>query len=165
MLRELRTLYKERCGDLTGLDSIEAFVELLRSAGAYPPLETICDGVNEPFCTINSRPYLLFCANNYLSLSEHSSVKGAAMAAIEKYGLGPGGSRVISGNIDIIEQLEAAIAELTGTEDCLTFPTGYMANVTVFQSLLDPFFLGMPCAKRSGALFLDECNHRSVFDG
>jgi 8-amino-7-oxononanoate synthase len=165
MLRELRTLYKERCGDLTGLDSIEAFVELLRSAGAYPPLETICDGVNEPFCTINSRPYLLFCANNYLSLSEHPSVKGAAMAAIEKYGLGPGGSRVISGNIDIIEQLEAAIAELTGTEDCLTFPTGYMANVTVFQSLLDPFFLGMPCAKRSGALFLDECNHGSVVDG
>ena len=75
MLRELRTLYKERCGDLTGLDSIEAFVELLRSSGAYPPLETICDGVNEPFCTIDSRPYLLFCANNYLSLSEHPSVK------------------------------------------------------------------------------------------
>jgi len=165
MLRELHTLYKERCGDLTGLDSIEAFVELLRGAGAYPPFETICDGVNEPFCTIGSRPYLLFCANNYLALSEHPAVKDGAIAAIEKYGIGPGGSRVISGNIDIIEQLEAAIAELTGTEDCLTFPTGYMANVTVFQALLDPFFLGMPCAKRSGALFIDEFNHGSVVDG
>ena len=165
MLRELRTQYKESCGDLTGLESIEAFVELLRSSGAYPPFETICDGVNEPFCTIDGRPFLLFCANNYLSLSEHPAVKEAAKAAIDRYGIGPGGSRVISGNIDIIEDLEAAIAELTGTEACLTFPTGYMANVTVFQALLDPFFLGMPCAKGSGALFLDECNHGSVVDG
>ena len=60
---------------------------------------------------------------------------------------------------------KSAIAELTGTEACLTFPTGYMANVTVFQSLLDPFFLGMPCARDPGALFLDECNHGSVVDG
>jgi 8-amino-7-oxononanoate synthase len=165
MLRELRTIYKERCGELTGLESIEAFVESLRSAGAYPPFETICDGVNEPFCTINARPYLLLCSNNYLNLSEHPAVKAAAKAAIDVYGIGPGGSRVISGNIDIIESLEAAIAELTGTEACLTFPTGYMANVTVFQALLDPFFLGMPCAKASGALFLDECNHGSVVDG
>lgn len=165
MLRELRTQYKERCGDLTGLESIEAFVELLCSSGAYPPFETICDGVNEPFCTIDGRPFLLFCANNYLSLSEHPAVKEAAKAAIDRYGIGPGGSRVISGNIDIIEDLESAIAELTGTEACLTFPTGYMANVAVFQALLDPFFLGMPCAKGSGALFLDECNHGSVVDG
>jgi 8-amino-7-oxononanoate synthase len=165
MLRELRTLYKERCGELTGLESIEAFVQLLRSAGAYPPFETICDGVNEPLCTINARPYLLLCANNYLNLSEDPAVKAAAKAAIDIYGTGPGGSRVISGNIDIIEKLEAVIAELTGTEDCLTFPTGYMANVTVLQALLDPFFLGMPCAKASGALFLDECNHGSVVDG
>jgi 8-amino-7-oxononanoate synthase len=165
MLRELRTLYKDRCGDLTGLESIEPFVELLRGAGAYPPFETISDGVNEPLCTIDGRSYLLFCANNYLNLSEHPAVKQAAKAAIDKYGTGPGGSRVISGNIDVIEQLETAIAELTGTEDCLTFPTGYMANVTVFQALLDPLFLGMPCARASGALFLDECNHGSVVDG
>ena len=165
MLRELRSLYRQQCGDLTGLESIEAFVELLRGAGAYPPFETISAGVNEPLCTINGRPYLLFCANNYLSLSEHPAVREAAKAAIDRYGTGPGGSRVISGNIDIIERLEAVIAELTGTEDCLTFPTGYMANVTVFQALLDPFFLGMPCAKHSGALFLDEANHGSVVDG
>jgi 8-amino-7-oxononanoate synthase len=165
MLRELRTQYKDRCGDLTGLESIEAFVELLRGSGAYPPFETIVDGVNEPFCTIDGRPFLLFCANNYLSLSGHPVVKEAAKAAIDRYGIGPGGSRVISGNVDIIEELEAAIAELTGAEDCLTFPTGYMANVTVFQALLDPFFLGMPCARGAGALFLDECNHGSVVDG
>lgn len=165
MLRELRSLYKDRCGDLSGLESIEPFVELLRGAGAYPPFETITGGVNEPLCTIDGRSYLLFCANNYLNLSEHPAVKQAAKAAIDKYGIGPGGSRVISGNIDVIEHLEAAIAELTGTEDCLTFPTGYMANVSVFQALLDPFFLGMPCAKASGALFLDECNHGSVVDG
>ena len=165
MLRELRALYKETCGDLTGLQSIEPFVEMLKEAGAYPPFVTISDGVNEPTCRIGDQEYLLLCANNYLSLSEHPAVKEAAMLAVDRYGIGPGGSRVIAGNIDVIERLEAAIADLTGTEDCLTFPTGYMANVTVLQALLDPFFLGMPCAKESSALFLDESNHGSVVDG
>jgi len=165
MLREFRKLYKDRHGDLTGFESIGPFVELLQETGVYAHFKTITEGATEPVCTIDGEQKLMFCANNYLSLSEHEDVKQAAKDAIDKYGLGPGGSRVISGNIDIIEELEASIAELTGTEDCLTFPTGYMVNVSILQALVEPFFLGMPVKKASGALFLDEFNHGSIVDG
>ena len=165
MLKELRRLYKERTNDASGFDAIGPFVDVMRETKFYPPFETITSGVNEPVCTIGGRDYLLFCANNYMSLSEHPEVKAAAIRAIDKYGIGPGGARVIAGNVDIIEELEARIAELTGTEECLTLPTGYMANVSIFQALLEPFILGRPSAKGDGAVFLDEYNHGSIWDG
>jgi len=150
---------------VSGLDSIPLFIEIMKEKGIYPTLTTISDGVNEPECRVNGQKYLQFCANNYLSLTEHPRVKAAAKAAIDKYGVGPGGSRVIAGNIDIIEELEVRIARMTGTEDCLTLPTGYMANVAVLKALLDPFFFGMPVRKDSSAIFCDEYNHGSVQDG
>ena len=165
MLREFRREYRKRHGDLTGFDSIGPFIELVKEIGAYPQFVTITDGVNEPTCVIDGRNYLLFNANNYLSMSEEPSVKEAAKAAVEKYGIGPGSSRCISGNIDVIVELERVIADLTRTEDCLTFPAGYMVNVTLFHAVLDPFFLGMPCEKGSAEVFYDERNHGSVEDG
>ncbi|MBI5231184.1 MAG: aminotransferase class I/II-fold pyridoxal phosphate-dependent enzyme [Coriobacteriales bacterium] len=167
MLRTIVKAYKERTqqAGVSGFDSIPIFVDLMNESLIYPPFTTITSGVNEPECTVEGRKFLLFCANNYLSLTENRRVKKAAIAAIEKYGVGPGGSRVIAGNVDIIEELERRIARLTGTEDCLTLPTGYMANVSVIKAVLDPFFFGMPVKKDSGAVFLDEFNHGSVQDG
>ena len=166
----LRTVIKdyarqtERFG-VSGFDSIPIFVDIMRRKGIYPRLPVISEGVNEPECVIDGEPFLMFCANNYLSLTEHPRVREAAKAAIDRYGVGPGGSRVIAGNVDIIEELEHRIAAMTGTEDCLTLPTGYMANVSVLKALLDPFFFGMPTRRDSSAIFIDEYNHGSVHDG
>lgn len=166
MLRKIRKLYLERCDEGSrGLASVGPFVNLLQEVNAYPPFVTISGGVNEPECVIGEHTFLLFNANNYLSLSEEPSVKQAAKDAIDQYGVGPGGSRCVSGDIDVIVDLERDIAAWTGMEDCLTFPTGYMVNVTLFHALLDPFFLGMPCEKASGEVFFDEGNHGSVVDG
>lgn len=144
---------------------VNATLKFLEDEGLYPDFNTIESGVNEPECVVNGKKYLMFCSNNYLSLSEHPDVKKAGQAAIEKYGLGPGGSRVISGDIQIIRDLEAAIADLTGTEDCLTFPTGYMANIAVFQAIMDPLFFDMPAKSSDGVIFSDENNHGSIIDG
>lgn len=167
MLRSVIKDYARRSAQegVSGLDSIPLFVELLKEKDMYPPLATITEGVNEPECVIDGKTFIQFCANNYLSLTEDPRVKAGAIAAIEKYGTGPGGSRVIAGNVDIIEELERRIAGMTGTEDCITLPTGYMANVSVLHALLDPFFFGMPVAKDSAAIFCDEHNHGSVQDG
>lgn len=167
MLRTIIKAYNEQSGALgvSGFDSIPLFVKLMKEKGIYPTFHTITDGVNEPECVVDGEKYVLFCANNYLSLTEHPSVREAAKAAIDRYGVGPGGSRVIAGNVDIIEELEARIAGMTGTEDCLTLPTGYMANVSVLKAVLDPFFFGMPTRKDSSAIFIDEYNHGSVHDG
>jgi len=167
MLRTIVKAYKERteAAGVSGFDSIPVFLELMRESLIYPPFTTITDGVNEPECIVDGQKFLMFCANNYLSLTEDDRVKAAAKAAIDKYGVGPGGSRVIAGNIDVIEELEARIAGMTGTEACLTVPTGYMANVSVLKAILDPFFFGMPAKKDSGAIFTDEYNHGSIQDG
>jgi 8-amino-7-oxononanoate synthase len=147
------------------MNPYEMFVDHFRSQGMYPEFHAITAGVNEPVCEVNGEQYLLFCANNYLGLTQHPEVKDAAKAAIDAYGMGPGGSRVISGSAAIITELEQKIATLIGTEDCLTFPTGYMANVAVFRALMDPLFGDFPVQSEQGVIFSDEFNHGSIVDG
>ena len=166
MLRGIRKEFLRRSReDERGLGSIGTFVNLLNEVGVYPPFITISEGVNEPQCVIGGEEFLLFSSNNYLSLSEDPRVKEAAKAAIDRYGIGPGASRCLAGDITVIRDAERVIASHIGTEDCLTFPTGYMVNVTLFQALLEPFFLGMPCEKGSAEVFYDELNHGSIRDG
>lgn len=146
-------------------DGIAAVLDFLDGQGLYPEFHTIESGVNEPEVTVNGQKYLMFCSNNYLALTQNELVKKAASDSIQKYGVGPGGSRVISGNIDIIEELESSIADLTHCEACLTFPTGYMANVAVFHALMDPLFFGLPYNSEDSVIFSDEFNHGSIVDG
>ena len=144
---------------------VNATLKFLDDEGLYPDFHAIESGVNEAECVVDGKKYLMFCSNNYLSLSENPEVKKAAQDAIEEYGVGPGGSRVISGDVTIIRELEKAIADLVGKEDCLTFPTGYMANIAVFQALMDPLFYGMPAKSSDSVIFSDEYNHGSIVDG
>lgn len=147
------------------MENITNFLDSFEAEGLYPEFRRIENGANEPICKVNGVEYLMFSANNYLGMTQNNSVKKAAMNAIEKYGVGPGGSRVISGNIDVIEDLEKKIAELTMTEDSLTFPTGYMANIAIFQAMMDPLFASVPQDSSDGVIFSDEFNHGSIVDG
>lgn len=147
------------------LAGIKNILNFLDKEGLYPDFYAISKGLNRPEVRIDGKTYLMFAANNYLSLSEDADVIAAGQRALAKYGVGPGGSRVISGDADIIRDLEAAIADLTGTEDCLTFPTGYMANLAVFQALMDPLFFDMPAKSSDSVIFSDQFNHGSIIDG
>lgn len=164
-LNSLRNLNRSKQLFKQEKDGVKAILNLLDSEGLYPEFRTITDGVNEPEVTVDGKKYLMFCSNNYLGLSEHPEVKKAAVEAINKFGVGPGGSRVVSGNVDVIERLESNLALLTGSQDCLTFPTGYMANVAVFQALMDPFIKDFPFDIEDSVIFSDECNHGSIIDG
>jgi 8-amino-7-oxononanoate synthase len=151
------------------VNQITSFLSQIESLGFYPKYRTISSGLNEPICVVDGKEYLQFCANNYLGMSQNPEVKQAGINAIMKYGMGPGGARVISGDVDIIHQLESAIAKLTGTEDCITFPTGYMANISVFAAVMDPVFMeafGTDGIRTGGSvIFSDEFNHGSIVDG
>lgn len=147
------------------MESIKKFIDYLEDNGLYPDFPVIEDGVNEPICYISKERYFMFCSNNYLGLTENKNVKDAGVNSIEKYGMGPGGSRVISGNVEIIETLEKNISKLTNTEDCLTFPTGYMANIAVFNAMLNPFMNDLPFKSSESVVISDEFNHGSIVDG
>lgn len=151
------------------MSTFSDFVDHLKKISVYPEFRVIQSGVNEPECKIDGKTYLMFSSNNYLGLTQNPEVVNAGIGALKKYGVGPGGSRVISGNVDVIEELEAKIAQLTGTEDVVTFPTGYMANIGVFAALMDTGMgelFGYGSFNKGEAIILsDEFNHGSIVDG
>jgi len=65
-----------------------------------------------PRLTLDGRSLVNLGSNNYLGLADHPRVKAAALAAIERHGVGAGASRLLTGHTDVHEELEAAIARL-----------------------------------------------------
>lgn len=105
--------------------------------------------------TIDGKKVLLMSSNNYLGLCNNEEVKNAAIKALNKYGLGSGGSRLTTGSYDTHRELEEKIAKFKNKEAALIFNTGYMANVGVISSICDEGYY----------IFSDELNHASIIDG
>ena len=93
-------------------------------------------------------------SNDYLGLARHPAVVAAAVAALEAYGAGATGSRLVTGTTDAHGDLEAALAARTGTERGLVLSSGYLANLAAVTALTGP-----------GALVVsDAANHASLVD-
>ena len=82
------------------------------------------------------RRLLSFSCNDYLNLSQHPSVKAAAVAALEQYGTGSGASRLVTGNHPLFGALEERLARLKQTEAACVFGSGYLANAGIIPALL-----------------------------
>ncbi len=108
-----------------------------------------------PCIEIEGRQYLNFSSNDYLGLANDPRLKAAAIQAIQDYGTGSTGSRLVTGDRPLHRQLERAIAELKGTEDALVFSSGYSANIGTIAALM---------GKRDLILH-DQYNHSSLRSG
>ena len=84
------------------------------------------------------RRLLSFSCNDYLNLSHHPAVTAAAAQAALDYGAGAGASRLISGDHPLMTELEARLARLKGTESCVVFGSGYLANAGVIPTFVGP---------------------------
>ncbi|WP_229703988.1 8-amino-7-oxononanoate synthase [Caldalkalibacillus thermarum] len=98
---------------------------------------------------------LLLSTNNYLGLATHPRVKAKAIEAVQHFGTGSGGSRLITGNLRLHEELEQTIAAWKGTEAARLFSCGYLANVGTISAL----------AGKGDLVLSDELNHASMIDG
>jgi 8-amino-7-oxononanoate synthase len=96
-----------------------------------------------------------FASNDYLGLSVHPAVRGAAHEALERWGTGAGASRLVTGSRPVHADLEEALAQWKGAEAAVCFPTGFAANLGVLS------VLGGPGVR----VFSDELNHASIIDG
>src|SRR5439155_16180065 len=112
-------------------------------------------GPQGPRVLLDGRRVLLLCSNNYLGFADHPRVREAAARAAMRYGVGAGASRLVSGNMTIHRRLEERLADFTGTESCLLFGSGYLANTGVIAAL----------AGAGDVVFSDELNHASIIDG
>lgn len=126
----------------------------IRRQGLFRELKTL-SGPQEPVVVKDGRECLLMASNGYLGLAAHKEVIAASLEATAKFGTGSGGSRLISGNTFLHEELENALADFKGTEAAIVFNTGYMANLGVISSL----------AGQGDVIFSDELNHASIIDG
>lgn len=125
----------------------------LAQAGLLFNIRTI-DSAMDAWVTIDGRPLLNFCANNYLGLANHPRLREAAKAAIDHYGMGPSAVRVIAGTMSLHLELEERLAVFKQAEACITFQSGFMANVAVVPALVG----------RDDVIFSDELNHASIID-
>ncbi len=151
--------------------AVAEFMHELDAIGAVPPVPTMSTASADPVVTIDGCEVLSFCSSNYLGLATHPEVKQAVIDAVEFYGLGANGSRLISGTTDVHIALEEATARLKGTEAATAFPTGFMANTGTIAGLAYlPFFARMTGAALSEPLpemvvLSDELNHASIIEG
>lgn len=147
------------------LERIETTLRMIEAEGLFPPYLPIESAGTEPTCTIAGRELVMLASNNYLGLARHPAVVEGARRMLEVHGVGPGGSRVLCGNVDVLPELERRVADLVGAEDAITFPTGYMANVGAIKAVLDPVLGVLPYRKGAAAVIADERNHATLFDG
>jgi 8-amino-7-oxononanoate synthase len=104
--------------------------------------------------TLNGKPVVHFCSNDYLGLTQHPKVREAAKKAAENYGCGLSSSR-IQASVKAHFELEERLAAWFGYEGCLLFTTGYQAMVGTIQALAD----------RDTTLVLDQLSHACILDG
>lgn len=140
-------------------------LSFLKEKEWLPEFHTITTAGTDPEVLIEGRKVLMFASNNYLGLSTRPEVIEAARQALRTHGIGPGGSRFLCGNIDLLNELEQETAKLVGMEDVITFPAGYMANTAIFKAILDPLIGSSPHRKGAAAIFSDEYNHGTIVEG
>ena len=98
---------------------------------------------------------IMLGSNNYLGLTADPRVMQGARDALERYGTGLTGSRLLNGTLDLHLELEREIAEWMGTEDALVFTTGHQANVGTLGTILAP----------GDTVVADSGDHASILDG
>jgi 8-amino-7-oxononanoate synthase len=137
----------DKCRNFTRAREVQA-------AGLYPYFKAISRS-EDTVVVIEGKERIMMGSNNYLGLTHHPEVLGAARSALERYGSGCTGSRFLNGTLDLHEQLETELAEFLGKESCLVFSTGYQANLGVISGLVG----------RGDVVFLDKLDHASIVDG
>ena len=135
-------------------DQLGAELDKSRAEGLYRSLRTITSAQG-PRIVLDGRELLNFSSNDYLGLANDPTLKRAAVAAIEKYGVGAGASRLVCGNLQPYEDLERKLAAFKAREAAIVFGSGYAANVGTITALVG----------EGDMVILDKLDHASIIDG
>src|SRR6202789_4552791 len=148
------TLPEKTSSNRPQLAHLTAQLDDLRARGTYFRLRVL-DDAQAPICHYDGREVINLASNNYLGLCDHPKLLEAAVAAIDKYGVGSGAVRTIAGTMRIHMELEEKIARFKGVEACGVFQSGFTANAGTVSSILG----------KEDFILSDELNHASIIDG
>ena len=108
-----------------------------------------------PQAGLASGPLLDLASNDYLGLGRHPQLLAAARQALDRDGVGSGGSRLVSGSRPVHSALERRLADWLGRERVLLFPSGFQANLAAVAALAD----------RHSLVIADRLCHHSLLVG
>ncbi len=131
-----------------------AMLQAARSADVLPYFR-VMESPARPVVTMEGAERIMLGGNNYLGLTEDPRVIAGARDALQRYGTGMTGSRLLNGTLGLHLELEAEIADWMGTEDAIVFTTGHQANVGTLGTILAP----------GDTVVADAADHASILDG
>ncbi len=137
------------------LDHLETETAALREGGLFKDERVIASSQQAVIRLADGSQVVNLCANNYLGLSGHPAMAGAAAEALDRYGFGMSSVRFICGTQTVHKELESRLAGFLGTEDAILYSSCFDANGGLFETLLD----------ERDAVISDALNHASIIDG
>lgn len=129
-------------------------LEAAKEHDLLPYFRTL-DSEAGPVVEMEGREMVMLGSNNYLGLTGDARVKQAARDALETYGTGLTGSRLLNGTTPLHTQLELELAEWMETEQAIVYTTGHQANLGCISTILGP----------GDTVICDSGDHASILDG
>ena len=141
---------------LSKFDALIAEREALLATGVRDPFSIVMDEVTSPTeAMIKGRRTILLGTYNYMGMTFDPDVIAAGKKALDEFGSGTTGSRVLNGTYQGHRECEEALKEFYGTKHAIVFSTGYQANLGMISTL----------AGKGDYIILDADSHASIYDG
>src|SRR5687768_2320461 len=130
--------------------------ETLLASGVEDPFSLVMERVLSPTRAVcNGRDTILLGTYNYMGMTFDPDVIRAGKDALDNFGSGTTGSRVLNGTYQGHKECEEALKEFYGTAHAIVFSTGYQANLGMISTL----------AGKGDYVVLDADSHASIYDG
>ena len=104
---------------------------------------------------MEGRRRIMLGSNNYLGLTTNPEIIAAAHKALDEYGTGCSGSRLLNGTLVLHQIFEREMAEFLRKGDVATFPSGFQSNLGIISAIVG----------RGDYVICDRENHASIYDG
>lgn len=129
-------------------------VEGVQQTGLYAYFQPVSRSMG-PVVEVDGKELVMAGSNDYLGLTHDPRVVERAKDAIDRWGTGPGGSRFLSGNMTLHDELEERLAAFVGKKKAVVHTTGFLTNLGSIKSLMQPDDL----------ILFDKENHASIMEG
>jgi glycine C-acetyltransferase/8-amino-7-oxononanoate synthase len=137
-------------------DPLIAEREALLSTGVRDPFALVMEEVLSPTrAIIQGKETILLGTYNYMGMTFDPDVVAAGKKALDEFGSGTTGSRVLNGTYQGHREVEEALKEFYGTAHAMVFSTGYQANLGLMSTI----------AGKEDYIILDADSHASIYDG
>lgn len=146
------------------MKEILKILNLVKIKLGYPMVKVLQSATGTE-AMIDNKKILMFGSYNYLGLANNEEVKSKAKEIIDRFGIGTGGVRLLTGSMIIHEEMEKLVSEFTGHEACVSIASGFGTNTGVIPAIINLMGFGKYILARKAVIFSDEYNHASIVDG